>query len=208
MWSNIVKEALQDDEEREPDTSNKFSCYYAGSCKRQIYLSKLRLKDLPVHALGSMQIGTLVHKWLENEVEYPDNYEPEKKFKFIEDGIKISGRADVVTPDEVVDFKTINGFNYVNKSAERNKPQINLYMHGFNKTKGRLVYIDKGKMFVREITHDYNEELLEETISKYKKVLNAIKNTSLPVTSPEDIPFDKCGENCYLCKNEQLNIGD
>ena len=207
-WTEIIENALTDGD-RDPDTSNKFRSHYAGNCKRQIYLSKLDLKEVPLQGKIAMRIGSEIHSWLEEDVEFPDGYHSEMSYTQSYQGLILTGKADVVTPDEVVDFKTRKGFHYMDSAKDGYHPQVNLYMWAFNKNKGRLVYINKIpdentiKNVVREQVLQYDQKKFEETLDKYREVLEAIKDEPDP-QEPSDIPFDKCG--CWLCGQEILRI--
>ena len=201
-WENVITETLnQDREEKEPSLDNTFGVYYAGYCPRQIYLSKTRLKDFPRAALGSMKVGTLFHNYIEENADVDVDFE--KEFEFEEDGLVIRGRADAVGEDAIYDFKSINGMQYVDDAAHRNRAQLNVYMKAFGVDKGKLVFIDKGKMYVKEKSYEYSQDVYDSTMKKYHKVQKALDKHGV-VDDPDDVPFEKCG--CYLCNVETLEI--
>jgi len=87
------------------------------------------------HAL----VGDVVHAGVRALLQgMPDaQFEVEGEVEF--GGLKIKGRADLLLPDRVVDFKFVRG-SY-NIPHRHHVDQVRLYMRMFNRPKGSLLYL-------------------------------------------------------------------
>jgi len=183
---------------RRPDHIDTFHCHYAGHCERQIWNAKKGKSEFPINAIGSMRVGTLIHKFMEEEVGKIIEGEKEVPAKKHDDGIFIEGRADLVDSTHVYDFKSEASLRWLPKKdgeqtfREFHEPQIQLYMWLFEKKFGSLVYIDKGNLRVKQFEIEYSPSTVRDVLFKYRKVFDKLDN--------EFNPFTPC--DCFLCKQE------
>jgi hypothetical protein len=195
--------------ERDAET---FHASQLAMCDRQCYTSKLGLKD-DSEILGIFQTGTLIHEFLEDAFaprheNEPVDFEWPVESTDLPTGITITGRADCVDRRNgiVYDFKTRNGWYNFDPPVQRHLDQLYCYMAALKGVdRGRIVYISKGDMDVREWPEDgtlaFDEERYDELLSKADRIRDAIEEHGI-AESADDIPFDPCG--CFICENETL----
>ena len=128
----------------------------------------------------------------------------------------ISGRADAILCVEnenyVLDIKSINSmiFKRMTSPKEENVYQIQLYLHFFNIKKGILLYIDKDQQDMKEFFVDYDEQLCNSLLEKFKALKNQVDTNIVP-SRLADYPRNwQCGycqykEVCKLVNGDELN---
>ena len=182
---------------------NTFSCWYAGYCQRQIYLSKLNLKKTPHYVLGAMAVGTAIHHFIEDlfseiQKEVPFTFKDKKR------DIIVNGYLDGLTKGEVIEYKSTSSLKYVTEEPkEEHIAQATLYMKGKKRKKATIIYFRKTDFKMISHSIEFDKGLYDSIIDKYADVKEAIKIVPSPRTE-EEVPFMKCG--CYLCKNERLDF--
>lgn len=228
-----IKEAVIDTIKRKNDSSysyepvpNVFHPSQVGKCKRQMFLSKLGQANLPVDVLGKFTVGTIIHSWLEENLSGTmarKGYNPEFEtpVNFEEDGLKFKGQADMYDPDTnvVIDFKTRANFYHFNPPVQRHLDQIYTYMRGLDADKGKVLYLGKTDLELRDYPNDaveprffdFNSSRWEYLKARCHQVRVAVKERVENreegdyVRSIDDIPFEPCGE-CYVCRHEDEKI--
>lgn len=209
----------------------KFYPSQVGMCKRQMFLSKLDQHYYPHQTQAKFVTGTMIHKWLEEnlephfEEEGDNQIEMEKWIDFTEDGLRFKGRADYYNPESgrVVDFKTRGAWYNFEPPKMKHLQQVMTYMRGLDDAdKGTLVYLRKrdldfrtwpsrkdGKRFFR-----FSDDVWSKTKEKCRAVGDAVDermNNREPddyVRSLEDIPFKRCGDEDCMCSDEDEDATD
>jgi len=219
--------AYNDDEShREREDPSVFHPSSLGSCTRQMYLSKLDLKDSSEH-LGKMHNGTIIHEWLEDHATehiadafgVPEgNVFPEVPAHYdAPNGVSIRGTADLYIPTEnvVIDYKTRGGWYSFEPDDAGYITQLSAYARALDVINIGIVYINrKDAKDTRTYPEDHtwalrDDELLGEALSRCEDVKRAIEREGI-ATSEDEIPFEKCdrndGDPCYFCSSEELDF--
>jgi len=191
------------------EPSNWFHCSGAGTCHRQLWNGKKGKYDLTDKSIMAMNVGTVIHTWLEEHLDLGPSFKKEIKVAKHYGDIVATGTTDLYDEDTVYDFKTIRALWYLPKVDPANKsspktfynhhvPQLNMYADILGKENISIVYIDKGNMDVKQFTMKADKKIVEETIKKFKEVNAAL--------GKDENPFDYCG--CFVCDEEQRRNKD
>jgi len=222
------------DRERHPESHEEHDPYtfhpsHMVVCRRQMFVRQLGLGHVDRRLKGIFHTGTLLHEWLEENLEFEDEgymlreepveYELEPVKPTLQQGIRVKGTADLVDNKErvVYDYKTQKSIY----PKDYHQDQLQLYMHSlaldeFEKPpKAGLVYMSKCDLTVQEHPDeliDYDPERVAEIKEKAIEVRDAIIDLMRDYVlgydalkqriEPGDIPFKKCG--CYFCQQEDL----
>lgn len=213
-----------------------------GYCRRQQYNMKLGLRETPDWLRKTFRLGTAYHGDIERIVnefdrQRQDVTETELSVEFTDEAdgslpdLRITGHADVVTPDFVIDWKTQghNGWSYVTDSPkDHHVDQLMVYLHGLKHIErreryGLIHYIDKTTG--EQATHpvQYDEERARELIERSRDVVSVVAMVldeldmndmdhthdnvvELHERGTVSIPFDKCSDDadCFMCEKESL----
>ena len=120
----------------------------------------------------------------------------------ITDPVPIKGYIDFLIDwdgEKVVECKSINEAGFAFRSAYH-KPkdehfrQLQFYMYGMNHDSGFLFYYSKNNSAILPLLVKRDDEFIESTFSKYKKIYEVFKNGDLPVR-----PYKKTSQNCERC---------
>lgn len=203
-----IKEEVMDDGDwgKEDRSLERFHPSQAGLCERQIFLRKINAKTFDYHVKGILQLGTIIHDWVQKIEDVLTKYHIEKgvRFDIPESHLYFRGNADLVAKDgsEVIDLKSINGFNWVEGSPMKSHTiQLMVYMKALGISEGKIVYVDKNTL--KTLSHDVkiDEDELKEVYAKIERVYQALKKWDSEGKFNK-IPFDKCG--CFFCRQEKL----
>lgn len=175
------------------------ACY----CKRQLLVRKCGFTELPIQALSAMKGGSLIHEWMEFVGE-EDKFEAEKDLEGEFHGVKFKGRADLIGPEAVYDFKTTGNIKYTDGAKEKHERQLEIYLRLAGREKGAIAYID------RRYPHNIKQYKVEKSDERFRSIVENVKEVKKVIEGwkgadiilQDDIPFEKCG--CYFCNNEDL----
>ena len=122
----------------------------------------------------------------------------------------ISGRADAILcidkENYVLDIKSINSmiFKRMTEPKEENVYQIQLYLHYFNIKKGILLYVDKDQQAMKEFFVDYDEQLCNSLLDKFKALKQKVEDNTIP-DRLADYPRNW---QCSYCQFKEVCRGD
>jgi hypothetical protein len=224
-FEKIIENTIVNNSSQDSHTELDISTFHPSQlsmCKRQMLLSKLGITQHSNETLGIFKIGSIIHEWLENNV--PDNtnftIETEKSINYsietsnFDSNIHIVGTCDVWLPNFniIVDYKTQSGWYYfdphrdnVYEQKESHLTQLSLYMLGLGAERGKLVYVDKGKLQAKQFPEESQKyihiqhNLVENASKNAVEVMKFLEESGFP-QSNDDIPFIKCG--CWQCDSE------
>jgi len=188
-----VKKLLKEREGEYIEEKDIFHASMAGMCPRIIYLEKTNPIKPDYKLEKIFLIGHIFHDFFEENL-YKD-YECEKRLSFESDGVKISGKADAYNDEEVIDFKTCKDTKWIYEPKPEHMVQINIYMKMLNLDSGRLIYIGKTDLDLKEFTVKYDDELFKEILKKLKDVTQKIKEKA----DVKDVSAS-LSKNCIWCK--------
>lgn len=128
----------------------------------------------------------------------------------------ISGRVDAIlsinNENYILDIKSINSsiFRGLTGPKEENLYQIQLYLHFFKIKKGILLYIDKDKQEFKEFIVEYDSNLCQGLLEKFKELQKKINSDTVPpVLSdyPKNWQCDYCQfrEVCDATGQKEIN---
>jgi len=120
----------------------------------------------------------------------------------ITDPVPIKGYIDFLIDwdgPKVVECKSINEAGFAFRSAYH-KPkdehfrQLQFYMYGMNHDSGFLFYYSKNNSAILPLLVKRDNEFIESTFNKYKKIYEVFKNGDLPAR-----PYKQTSQNCQRC---------
>lgn len=142
------------------------------NCPMKYYL-RLRYPSLMVqyNFNEKILIGKLLHEGIESIIRRiislaNNNIEIEKPISLEIDGLRVIGRADIVTDSEVIEIKTTRSCNGL--PHDNHMLQASIYAYALNKPSARLVYIVLNndvrilEYYVDPITREDLEKLVME----------------------------------------------
>lgn len=201
-----------DDESHTERDSVRFHPSQLARCNRQALISKFGLEEHDTTTLGVFQVGTLVHEWLEEEmddrvpgahVEIPISKEYRRPgYSGL---VEVVGTADVYDEHDnvVYDWKTRGGWYKFDPPSERHLDQLTLYMDALDADAGQVVYLNKKNLEVRTWpdgeTFAFDPERRDELVNKAFQMRESIKAAG-EIESIDDVPAEPCG--CWLCSQE------
>ncbi len=191
----IEKKNQQRSQGHEAPPNNKFYASQALMCPRQVYFSRVIPKELPVETLKVFHLGHILHEEIQKMVPGQD----EVPLLINEENIIISGRIDKVHSDgTIIEFKTTSNKKFnEEKPSEAHVAQLMLYLKAFDKKSGKIVYVDKRDLSTVEHTIEYDPEIYNETISRFKEINLALETNETPKLS-EDLQ-ESLLKNKYPC---------
>ena len=201
-FKQVFNDILTQERQMREEALELFHPSSTGSCRRQIFLSKIGIKNFSDDAKGRMMSGTIIHNFIQGrlgqigEIEFPVELK-DSKFK-----VYFNGLCDFFDGKFVYDFKSTANISYNNKKPnDYHIPQILIYCKALNAKGASLVYIDKRNLEIRQFNIDYDakaEQIIIETFQKCEEVYEKLKDWD-----GVKIPFPKCG--CWGCMEEKLN---
>lgn len=178
---------------------NEFTASILTGCVRQAVKNKKQLNDKNIDVLRNFQIGTNVHRFLQQDCSlgfFDRPVEFEKQVKFEHDDITIYGHVDCYDGENIYDFKTTSdiamskrfdihiGYVY----------QLSTYLHALNAKNAYIVYI--GKKDFNVITKKV-EPYGPSYIARFcHSVMDAIEAYDAEGILPEK-------DKCFVCQKER-----
>lgn len=186
----------------EKPADNTFRASELTGCVRQCAARRLNLKHFDVNVLRNFEIGTQLHRFLQEKVGvgFVDECVAfEKTVKLEHDGLVFTGHVDCFDGSMVYDFKTVKGFTYVTPGnvSKGYIYQLHIYMRALNVQEATLVYVDKNTWEVKNISVYYDEVIFEEILKFCKQVQEAVDAYNCCGKLPDK-------DNCYACKIEEI----
>ena len=183
---------------------NWFHCSGAGTCRRQLWNAKNGKSEFSNKSIMAMNVGTMIHSWLENNVEFNKAVSKEVQVAKHYEDIVVVGKADMYDEDTVYDYKTIRALWYLPKVDQSSKsspktyyyhhvPQLNMYADILGKDNISIVYVDKGNMDIKQFNLKADKSIVEDVVKKFHEVYNRLDES--------ENPFDYCG--CFGCNEEK-----
>ncbi len=196
-WQAIFDSYVKDQQKiNEIPAENEFRASSLG-CLRQCTKSRLGLSKFDDEGLRTLQIGTNLHRFIQQELAVgylPKPMQFEKKVSFEFAGIKFTGHIDCWDGEIIYDFKSTSNVEWSIKypTLKAYIMQLSLYAYALKAKKAVLVYVDKRnyKIEMKEI------ELMDigEIVKFCYDVMAACRQYHMDGSLP-----GKCSE-CYVCK--------
>lgn len=183
-----------------PFAENEFRASSLNGCVRQCTLNRLGLKQLDEKTLRHFGIGTLIHRFMQQDValgHIRKRVEFEKQVEFELDGVKFTGHVDCFDGETVYDFKSSANAEVSAKYDNQGYIwQLNIYMAALGVTNGKLVYIDKRDLSVIEKNVSCMARL-DTVVTFCKEVIAACAKYKETGELPKS-------DLCFMCKSEAL----
>lgn len=191
-----------------------FYAHYLGYCPRQVYLSKLGLRDTTDWA-GRFKASQALHEFVvEKLVDAKPGLRVNERAAYDTGTIRFIGRCTAIDPEHEIAYhlKPRNGWYRFHPPVERHITQLHTYMKLFEVDRGQLIYVSLADFTdLRTWPPQSDDATFEEfqsdrfqyVVRKAEAVHRELVRNGI-ATSPKEIPFDKCG--CYLCESESLNL--
>ncbi len=190
-----------------PKTIGKYYPSEIGTCMRKVWYSYKFPSSVGPDLLKIFEVGNIMHDLVVKILSSDKNPEimlvsAEAPFKKEVDDFVISGRVDNIIlvkasgKNILMEVKSTGSVDFVNKPADYNAMQLQLYMHIMNIHDGVLLYIDKKNLKSKVFKVDYNPEEAEMVINRFKALHKLLKMDALP--DPESrAKHDKI----WMCRN-------
>lgn len=162
-------------------------------CPRFIYLSRTEPIESNLETKKYFLIGNLFHDFFEKEIL--KEYSCEQKIEYDLGELKIIGKADAYNETEVIDLKTCKDTKYIYAPKEGDIIQLNIYMKILGLKDGRLIYIGKNDLSIKDFKIKFNEKLFEESIKKIRFIQDKLNKKA----DYKEISIEPSSK-CYYCK--------
>jgi CRISPR-associated exonuclease Cas4 len=167
-------------EEHEKPKNNEFHASSAGSCPRAMVINRLLPAKENLALSKIFLVGDLIHQFIQNKLLSSGKSEEKVNFD-IEQMLFIRGRLDYIDDDYVWEFKSIASLAYVKDAPKpEHVKQINIYLKATNRTKGKIVYVEKNTFNMAEHEVTFDKELFNETIKEFLIVKHHLELSTLP----------------------------
>jgi len=147
-------------------------------------------------------MGWMIEDFVMDRVE--KTVKVERQASFFDKKHDFSGHCDGLTDTEVLELKSCHSrdfWNIGNKYPPKLQHRLQLwaYLHWFKREEGRLVYISKDDMSIKEFHVAHSDEVLKSIVMKELAILNEAKRKKLP---PPPMRFDEDGKLVELKKTD------
>tara|TARA_Y100000310_G_scaffold186269_1_gene186395 strand:- start:49889 stop:50566 length:678 start_codon:yes stop_codon:yes gene_type:complete len=177
---------------REP-RQKEIGRYYpseCGSCLRKVWYSYKHPKELDIETIKVFQMGNLVHDFVSDVMKSEKNPQvdligAEIPFKLEIDGMIISGRVDNIITLNIdnrkylVEVKSTKSMEYLSKPDDSYVLQLQLYMYHKGIHHGIILYIEKNTLKTKIFEIDYNLNVAEEAINRFRALHQHLSNDKL-----------------------------
>ncbi|MEM2932845.1 MAG: Dna2/Cas4 domain-containing protein [Candidatus Pacearchaeota archaeon] len=163
------------------------------NCLRKTWFSYKIPKPLDTKVIKIFQIGNMLHEFVTNVLKNEKN----KEIEFVKseipievkiDDFIIAGRVDNLV---LVKLNEINQVRYVlvevkstkvlpEKHKKEHEAQLQFYMQVLGITKGIILYIQKDNLETRAFNIDYNKELAEIILERFRELHRCLLFNKLP----------------------------
>lgn len=202
----IVDEYLY--EESRPKTIGAYYPSEIGMCIRRSYYSYTTPKPTEKGALRIFALGNNLHSFLAEALKDSKEFalvEEEKpvrvEHKDNEASFTVYGRIDdyVVTKNTnkkiIIEAKSVGDINRVTEPEQKHVMQLMLYLSAMEADYGMLVYADKKNLEIRQFRVDYDNELHNKIMTRFKDLDYHLRKKLLP---PAEYYFD--AKKVWECK--------
>lgn len=191
-----------------------FYAHYLGYCPRQVYLSKLGLRDTTDWA-GRFKASQALHEFVvEKLMTARPALQVNERASYNTGHVRFIGRCTAVDPEQgvVYHLKSRNGWYRFHPPVERHITQLHAYMKLFGVEQGQLIYVSLADFTdLRtwppgsddQTFETFQPDRFQRIVEKAEAVHQELVRNGI-ATSPDEIPFEKCG--CYLCESETLRL--
>jgi CRISPR-associated exonuclease Cas4 len=151
-------------------------------CLRRAALSTY-LETFRYERTGEMLLGTLLHRWVQENVDVEEiDFEVPLEYR-ISDGWVLVGRADAVLGDKILEFK-LKGFNQENGPGSLEemeepskiwKEQLNAYLNMAGLEEGYIYVFDRDGLDFKHFKVKRDEEAFSKMLGRAKIVIKGVK---------------------------------
>ncbi len=175
--------------ENKPKEIGRYYPSEVGGCIRKTWFSYKNPKELDAALLRIFEAGNLLHEFISEAIKSEKNPEVElikneMPIKIEEKDFIISGRIDNLV------LLRISGKQYLievkstkmlpRQANESHEMQLQLYMHATNIHSGFILYIQKDNLTTKAFPFDYNQEIVEDILRRFRELHLALKHNTLP----------------------------
>lgn len=181
----LINNAVRDD--RKDYQQSSWHASALGSCLTGAYLVRkgIAKKEFDDRTLRVFQVGRMLEDWVTELLEKQGaDIETQVRCEWKE--MDLTGYADLVTNGLVYEIKSKHsaGFNYT--PNHHHKLQLWTYLKCLGKPEGRLLYLSKDDLRIKEHPVFLNDKELEAEVVNELKVLNEAWKQGLPPKPVED----------------------
>lgn len=173
-----------------------------GSCLTSRYLERMGVQP-PGHTERTLRVfsmGNMIEDFVMDRIE--EQIKVERQAKMWNEDWKLAGHCDGLTDEEVIELKSCHSRDFWNIGVKyppklHHRLQLWSYLQGFSRDAGRLVYVSKDDMSIKEFGVFKNDEVLAGIVKKEMAILNA---SLAQKKAPRPIRFDEHGNLQPLTK--------
>lgn len=186
-----------------------------------LLVNKLGLSDKS-DLKGTFKVGEMIHEFIQetirDEMLYmegePRDIRIEEPIEFDEDGLTFVGHADLYDPANsiVYDIKSRSSWYSFDPPVDRHIDQLHCYMRGLDADYGRVIYVSKKDLEVRQwpetVPFTFDDERWQDIKDRCSRVRDALYDEGIPQSEAE-IPFEKPDEDheqSYFVENASLDF--
>lgn len=176
-----------------------------GGCLRKTWFSYKKPKQVDPDLRKIFEAGNRMHNFVVEVLESDKNkdvelLDSEIPIKIEEEGFIISGRIDDLILIKIENKKIlveVKSTKYLpEKPREAHIMQLQLYMHATGLYNGALLYIQKDNLKSAWFDIDYNKELVDKIIERFRLLHQSLINGQIPEAEA------KSNDNLnWMCKN-------
>ena len=174
-----------------PLADNEFFVTQVAMCPRLMFLIKKFGYKYNQDISKFFQVGNIFHKFIQDNI-FDKDIEQEASCIIKDKGLLIRGRIDGLTKDSIIELKSCS---YLPKLPDgKYIQQLNLYLSQHKEKKGHLIYVSKFNLNSLQFDFEFDQELYDISLRKFKKVHNYFKSNELPPV--EEPTHENSGFDC------------
>ena len=204
----LINEAVKREEKDKEQTSWHASSL--GGCLTGDYLVRkgIAKKEFDDRTLRVFGAGRMFEDWLIGLIaKKTKKFKKQVRVEWKE--MNLTGYADLVINGLVYEIKTIHSFGLKhlekNGAKDQHKMQLWCYLKGLKKKEGRIIYLEKNSLIVKEYPLFIDDPIEKKVVEELKK-LNRAWDEQLPpppVRDPEDWRYRYCSLHGICLKQEK-----
>lgn len=167
----------------QPLKKNEFFVTQSGLCMRHIWYIKKYGWIIDIDTKKLFYMGTMIHEFFQTKILDKNIYKFEQPIQIKTKKILIRGRIDAISyENEILELKSC--MFLPKEPDEKYKSQIILYMSQIQNSKGKLIYISKNDLQIKEFDIDFDLFLYNEILGKFEHIFDCLQKNILPNKEP------------------------
>jgi len=177
--------------ELRPKTIGRYYPSEIGTCLRKIWYSYKYPLEVKPDLVKIFHVGNMMHDFVAEVLKSEKNpqvelLKEEMPLKLEIDDIIISGRVDDLLllradgKSVLVEVKSAKTIKFQEKPSKHHVMQLQLYMYASGVHNGIILYLDKTTLQSKIFTVQYNAEMVNEILDRFRDLHMFLKKNELP----------------------------